>query len=208
MKDIELSDYLVVAAVTADYSLKRARELLRLVENGHEAESSQTLCGAALICSIAYLAQGVEVRCRIAIAKSQAENGDKPNKMHVRKLMPPGLPDRMRKLAQETSDFNIHLDERKSGTDRLLAAIKLRNRLVHDYGVAQYGTADEFEHVLEGDSLKFAIPLPVDPWLEVRLSATQQIVQDVVAYLEETNTIAGPAASAACLLFHSKNHES
>ena len=130
-------------AFHAGDALKRAQYFLRLAEQATTEEDRCSLAGAAVILAIAYFSQGVEFRLVQAFANAAAEGGRRPSEAEIQRQLPGGLLARMRLLATVLGDAELRLDEMRPSTIRLISAIRLRNRLVHEAGDHMMGSPVE-----------------------------------------------------------------
>jgi hypothetical protein len=189
MRD-DFSRYFIVASIHAGDALKRAQYFLRLAEQATTEEDRRSLAGAGVILAVAYFSQGVEFRLVQAFANAAAEDGRRPSEAEIQRQLPGGLLARMRLLATVLGDAELRLDERRPSTIRLISAIRLRNRLVHEAGEHVMGSPVDLDCSIVGSVLTLQISVPEDPWEKVSLEMARFVVDASETYFEDLERIA------------------
>jgi hypothetical protein len=188
MRD-DFSRYFMVASIQVDDALKRAGYFLRLAEEATIEEDMRSLAGAAIILAVAYFSQGVEFRLVQALANAAAEDGRRPNEPELQRQLPGGLIARMRLLATALGGSWLRLDERQPTTIRLINAVRLRNRLIHEAGEHVMGSPVDLDCSVVGSVLTLRISIPEDPWEEVSLELARFVVDASESYFEDLERI-------------------
>ena len=188
MRD-DFSRYFIMASIQADDALKRAQYFLRLAEQSTTQEDRRSLAGAAVILAVAYFSQGVEFRLVQALANATAEDGRRPSEPELQRQLPGGLIARMRLLATFLGGSWLRLDETQPGTVRLISAIRLRNRLVHEAGEHVMGSPVDLDCSIVGSVLTLQISIPEDPWEKVSLELARFVVDASESYFEDLERI-------------------
>lgn len=185
----DFSRYFIVAGIQASGTLKRAQYFLRLAEQATTEEDKRSLAGAAVILAVAYFSQGIEFRLVQALANAAAGDGHRPSEPELQTQLPGGLPARMRLLATVLGGSGLRLDERQPSTVRLISAIRLRNRLVHEAGEHVMGSPVDLDCSIVGSVLTLQISIPEDPWEQVSLEVARFVVDACESYFEDLERI-------------------
>ena len=185
----DLSRYFITAGIQSAGTLKRAQYFLRLAERASTEEDRCSLAGAAIILAIAYLSQGVEFWLVQALANAAVEDGRRPSKPELQEQLPGGLTARMRRLATVLGGSRLHLDETQPATVRLISAIRLRNRLIHEAREHVMGSLADIDSSLVGSVLTIRLQIPEDPWQEVTLELARFVVDASEAYFEDLERV-------------------
>jgi hypothetical protein len=185
----DFSRYFIVASIHAGGALKRAQYFLGLAEQATTEEERRSLAGAAVILAVAHFSQGVEFRLVQAFANAAAADGHRPSVPELQRQLPGGLVARMRLLATALGGAGLCLDEKKPSTIRLLSAIRLRNRLVHDAGEHVMGSPVDLNCSIVGSALTLELSIPEDPWERVSLDLARFVVDASESYFEDLERI-------------------
>jgi hypothetical protein len=204
----DISRYFIVAGIQASDTLKRAQYFLRLAEQATTEEDRRSLAGAAVILAVAYFSQGVEFRLVQALANAAAGDGRRPSEPELQRQLPGGLPARMRLLATVLGGSGLRLDERQPSTIRLISAIRLRNRLVHEAGEHVMGSPVDLDCSIIGSVLTLQISIPEDPWEKVNLEMARFVVDVSEAYFEDLERIVHSEALRRSTFFRRIPHRS
>ncbi len=193
--------YHYIVSVHSDEHLASAKRLAALASASPERHDVALLSGAALIFAIAHLSHAVEVLLVDALLKEQGRRR-KTRSDAQREIAVLGLPARLDMLPKKVG---LVLRRNRPRPNRLLAAVRLRNRLVHPEGVVLAGSADDLDgftgdmaarsrssrrtikhrvRTAEGDVV-FGIPLPTSSWNDVKGRTGHEAIEDVEVYLND-----------------------
>ena len=192
-----------VSAYSSEH-LDRAKGLVKLSAASSERRDVRSLSGAALLFAIAHLSHAVATLLVDALC---SEEGDRRRSTSdaQREIAGLGLPSRLDMLPKK---HGLMLQRGWPRPRRLLAAVRLRNRLAHPDGVVLAGSADDLDGLTddmarrsrssktvkqrvrtEDGDIVFAIPLPVGSWGDVKDSTGLEAIEDVQAYLDDVNRL-------------------
>jgi hypothetical protein len=179
----------IVASIHAGDARKRAQYFLGLEEQATTEEERRSLAGTAVILKVAHFSQGVEFRLVQAFANAAAADGHRPSVPELQRQLPGGLVARMRLLATVLGGAGLRLDEKKPSTIRLISAIRLRNRLVHDAEEHVMGSPVDLNCSIVGSVLTLKLSIPEDPWEMVSLGLARFVVDASESYFEDLERI-------------------
>jgi hypothetical protein len=204
----DFSRHFIMASIRSDDALRRAQYFLRLAEQATTEEDKRSLAGAAVILAVAHFSQGVEFRLVQAFANAAAEEGRRPSMPELQGQLPGGLLARMRLLATVLGGSWLRLDEKQPSTVRLIRAIRLRNRLVHEAGEHVMGSPIDLDCSIVGSVLTLQMSIPEDPWEEVSLESARSVVDASESYFADLERIVHNEALRQSTFFRRLPHRS
>jgi hypothetical protein len=196
--------YFYTVTVYSNEHLACAKRLAALAAVPPEGRDARLLGGAALVFAVTHLSYVVHTLLVDALLKKEGSTHGTTLDAQ-REIAGLGLPSRLDMLPKT---LGLLLQRSRPRPQRLLSAVRLRNRLVHPEGVALAGSVDDLNglthdiarkskssktlkqelRTADGDVV-VAIPLPVGSWSLVKDRTALEAIEDVETYLDDLHRL-------------------